>query len=36
MKKGISDDINEEKLNWLVESVDEMMLDQEDTENDTY
>jgi hypothetical protein len=36
MKKRLSDDINEEKLNWLIESVDEILLDQEDNENDTY
>jgi hypothetical protein len=36
MKKLVSEDITEEKLNWLIECVDEMFLDLEENENDTY
>jgi hypothetical protein len=36
MKKLVSEDITKEKLNWLIECVDEMFSDLDDNENDTY
>ena len=36
MKKLISEDITPEKLNWLIECIDEMFSDQDENENDTY
>jgi len=36
MKRLISEDITAEKLNWLIECIDEMFSDQDENENDTY
>jgi hypothetical protein len=36
MKKLISEDITAEKLSWIIECVDEMFSDPDETENDTY
>jgi hypothetical protein len=36
MKKLVSEDITQEKLNWIIRSIDEMFSDLEENENDTY
>jgi len=36
MKKLVSEDITEERLNWIIECVDEMFSDLDEHENDTY
>lgn len=36
MKKLISEDITQEKLRWLIEFVNEMFLNLDENENDTY
>jgi len=36
MKKMIAEDITPEKLNWLIECIDEMFQDLDENENDTY
>ena len=35
MKLVLTEDINQDRLNWLVEHVDEMFSEEEDDENDT-
>ena len=36
MKLVLTDDINQDRLNWLVERVDEMFSEEDDDENDTF
>jgi hypothetical protein len=35
MKLVLTEDITQDRLNWLVERVDEMFSEEEDDENDT-
>jgi hypothetical protein len=35
MKMMLSEDLNRERLNWLIEHVDEMFSDMDEDENDT-
>ena len=35
MKLVLTEDINQDRLNWLVERVDEMFSEEDDDENDT-
>ena len=35
MKMMLTEDLNQEKLNWLIEHVDEMVSDLEEYENET-
>lgn len=35
MKLVLTEDINQDRLNWLVERVDEMFSEDDDDENDT-
>jgi hypothetical protein len=35
-KRLVCEDITPEKLNWLIEYVEEMFSDQDENENDTY
>jgi len=36
VKRLIAEDITPEKLSWIVEYIDEMFMDQDENENDTY
>jgi len=35
MNMMVSEDLTRDRLNWLIEHVDEMFLDMDDTENET-
>jgi len=35
MKMMLTEDLNQEKLNWLIEHVDEMVSDLEEYDNET-
>lgn len=36
VKKLISEDITPERLSWLIEYIDDIFMDQDENENDTY
>ena len=36
MKKLLTDDLNQEKMNWIIENLDELFDNEEENENDTY
>ena len=36
MKKMLTDDLNQEKMNWILENLDEMFDSEDENENDTY
>ncbi len=36
MKKMLTDDLNQEKMNWIIENLDEIFDSEDENENDTY
>jgi len=36
MKKLLTDDLSQEKMNWIIENLDELFDNEEENENDTY
>jgi superfamily I DNA and RNA helicase len=36
MNRMITEDLNQEKIQWVIENIDELFLDMEENENDTY
>jgi hypothetical protein len=36
MNRMFAEDLNPEKIQWVIENIDELFLDREEDENDTY
>jgi hypothetical protein len=36
MNMMFAEDLNKEKIQWVIENIDELFLDMEEDENDTY
>ncbi len=36
MNRMFSEDLNQEKIQWVIENIDELFLDTEEDENDMY
>jgi hypothetical protein len=36
MNRMFTEDLNQEKIQWVIENIDELFLDMEENENDTY
>jgi hypothetical protein len=36
MNRLFIEDLNQEKIQWVIENIDELFLDMEENENDTY
>jgi hypothetical protein len=36
MNRMFAEDLNQEKIQWVIENIDELFLDREEDENDTY
>jgi hypothetical protein len=36
MTMTFAEDLNQEKIQWVIENIDELFLDLEENENDTY
>jgi hypothetical protein len=36
MTMTLAEDLNQEKIQWVIENIDELFLDLEENENDTY
>jgi len=36
MNRMFAEDLNQEKIQWVIENIDELFLDMEEDENDTY
>jgi hypothetical protein len=36
MNRMFVEDLNQEKIQWVIENIDELFLDREEDENDTY
>jgi len=36
MNRMFTEDLNQEKIQWVIENIDELFLDMEENENETY